>query len=182
MWRRDSGHGDHLDLLFTGFYEHTIDAKNRLAVPAEIRELLVPRSATGEPLDRPVHLYVTLGEDQSLCIYTEQGFQKRADQLDHSELDPAQVLEHEEMIFGLARRVELDSAGRIRLPDQLLTMSGLTSEVVLIGVKDHLKVKDRGGWLQKVQAVRANRPELLRDSRYFMKPGRPDGGPQGTTE
>lgn len=153
----DNGNGTY-ELLFTGSYEHTIDAKCRLAVPADIRALLRQKRLA----DEAILLYVTLGEGQALCLYTEQDFERRAEELDRSELDPDDLLGYERLMFSLAQRVELDKQGRIRLPDNLLKISGLQSEVVLLGVKDHLEIHDRSIWRAHLEKMLASEPQFLR--------------------
>lgn len=151
-------------MVFTGTYEHSIDAKNRLAIPSDVRALLQSRVDR----DQSTHLYVTLGEGQALCLYTEEGFEQRAEELDHSELDPDQLLTYERLMFSLARRVELDKQGRVRLPDNLLTKAGLGSDVVLLGVKDHLEVRDRVAWQEHVQQMLELQPQILMNPRRAM--------------
>lgn len=164
--------GDHA-LVFTGTFEHTIDAKNRLAIPSEIRALLEPANAgaTGNPeaAGGSVFLYVTLSEGQVLSLYPEAAFAQRARELDNSELDPAEILEYERVMFSLTRRVELDKQGRVRLPEELLKMTKLGTDVVLLGVKDHLEIRDRQAWLDHVQQVLARQPGLLVNPRQLMR-------------
>ena len=66
-------------MAFIGTYEHSIDAKNRLAIPANIRARILEEAGTraGEP----VLLYVTMGENGALCIYTRAMFEKRSAEL-----------------------------------------------------------------------------------------------------
>lgn len=155
-------------MLFTGTFEHSIDAKQRLAVPAEIRDALCPeRDGAG--------LYLVLSEGPTLCLYTQAGFQKRADDLDASTLPPEEVLEFERFFFPLARRVELDKQGRVRLPDQLLKMVALKKDVVLIGVKDHLEIHDRDAWYEQFKARLSEKPQLLMNPRRVM--GQRNTGP-----
>lgn len=151
-------------MVFTGTYEHSIDAKNRLAIPADVRSLL----QKGTDGSVPVHLFATLGEGQALCLYTEDGFEQRAAELDHSELEPDQLLAYERLMFSLARRVELDKQGRVRLPENLLKMAKLGSDVVLIGVKDHLEIRDRQAWQSHVQQMLQLQPQILMNPRRAM--------------
>jgi MraZ protein len=177
-------------LVFTGTYEHTIDTKSRVAIPSDVRALLEsPRrkqgghslvgsgesDAKGAADDSSddgspgVFLYVTLGEGDSLCLYTEEVFEQRARELDSSELDPDELLMFERMMFSLARRVEMDKAGRLRLPEHLLKMVKLGTDVVLLGVKDHLEIRDRAAWNEQVQRELTNRPGLVANPRKFMR-------------
>jgi MraZ protein len=151
-------------LVLTGAFEHTIDAKNRLAVPSELR------AAMGHAdRDEPVVVYVTLGEQDSLCIYPEPVFERRAAELDQSQVDTDEVLAWEEAWYGLARRVELDGQGRLRLPESLLTLANLGKEVVLIGVKDHIRVRDRAAWKAHLDAVLAKKKSMLLNPRRMMR-------------
>jgi MraZ protein len=153
-WLKDRASWECHDLLFTGVYEHAIDAKNRLAVPADVREML----AKAHPDQKNIFLYVTPGEQHSLFVYTEAGFEKRATALEQSELDLEELLERERLMFALARRVEIDSQGRIRLPEQLLKMANVGSEVVIIGNNDHLEIRNREAWNAYVQAKLSEQP------------------------
>lgn len=153
-------------LVFTGTYEHTIDAKNRMAIPAEIRALL-PRENQKD--SSQTYLYVTLGEGQALCLYTPEQFELRAEELDQSELDADQILQYERMMFSLANRVELDGQGRVRLPDSLIKMAGLGTEVVLLGVKDHLEIRDRVAWQAHVQQFLARQSQMLVNPRRLLR-------------
>ena len=156
-------------MVFTGTYEHTIDSKNRLAIPSDIRHQVQREMGAAE--GDTIYLYVTLGEDQALSLYTEEGFEQRARELDDSQLDPSELLAYERLLFSMARRVELDKQGRVRLPEPLLKQAQLESEVVLLGVKDHLEVRNRTQWMEYVQQVMRQRPQMLMNPRRAMRPG-----------
>ncbi len=98
-------------MVFTGTYEHTIDAKNRLAIPADIRARILEEA--GKQAGEPVLLYVTMGENGALCIYTRAMFEKRSAELEQSELEPEKLLPYERLWFSLSRDVELDQQGRL---------------------------------------------------------------------
>ncbi len=154
-------------MVFTGTYEHSIDSKNRLAIPSDIRHQIQRQMGAAE--GDAIFLYVTLGEDQALALYTEEGFEQRARELDNSQLDAADLLAYERLLFSLARRVELDKQGRVRLPENLLKQSGLPAEVVLLGVKDHLEVRDREQWDDHVRQILQDRPQMLMNPRRAMR-------------
>jgi len=152
-------------LVFTGTFEHTIDTKNRLAIPSDMRAQL--RRETGQ--DNDLAMYVALGDGGALCLYSEQGFEKRAEQLDDSELDADEILPYERLMYSLARRVELDKQGRIRLPENLRKMSNLPSDNVLIGVKDHIEVHNRETWMSHVEQMIADNPQMMMNPRRWRK-------------
>ena len=159
-------------MVFTGTYEHSIDTKNRLAVPAEVRSQ-IKRSLKAEKGDA-VYLYVTLGSDGALCLYTEKGYEQRAEELDNSEMDAEELLEYERMFYSLSKLVEMDKQGRVTMPGDLLTRSGIGTDVVLIGVKDHLEVRDREAWNEHLQQMLKDRPNILMNPRLAMRRRRND--------
>ena len=162
-------------MLFVGWHELTIDAKQRLAVPSEIRSQL---GASGDGQTdgqsggggESGGLYAVIQEGPTLSLYTVAGFEKRAEQLEASPRPPEEVLAYEQMFYALASRVELDKQGRVRLPERLLRIAGLARDVVMIGVKDHLQIHDRTAWEAKVADNLANRPELLMNPRRVIGP------------
>lgn len=150
-------------MLFTGTFEHRIDAKQRLAIPAEIRDGIRP--------ERDGDCFYAVIEDRTLCIYTRTGFERRAEALENSPLPPAEVLEYERLFFSSARRVEMDKQGRVRLPELLLNDVGLESDVVLLGVKDHLELHNREQWYAHRSKVLIEKPGLMTPMR-LMSVGR----------
>ncbi len=160
-----------LTLVFTGTYEHSIDSKNRVAIPAEIRTLLArqQQARSGGADNGPITLYVSLSDELVLCLYTQEMFEQRAAELDRSELETGEILEYERMLYSMSGRAELDSQGRIRLPENLLEMTELKNDVVLIGVKDHMEVRDRETWLAYRTELLKRKPQLLMNPRRAMK-------------
>lgn len=163
----ETAHEGNRPVVFAGTYEHSVDSKNRVAVPSDIRTQLRRKiGSDGEP----VVFYVTLSEDhEALCLYTEQDFERLAAALDESERDPSEILPYENVYFSLANRVEMDSAGRVRLPENLLQMTSLGTEIVLLGVKDHLELRDRTAWREHVQRILKERPQLLMNPRRALR-------------
>ena len=70
----------------------------------------------------------------------------------------------EELLYSQAARVELDSAGRIRIPQRLLEQLGIQQSAVILGVKDHLEVREPADW-----AERRNRMLLADQSMIMMR-------------
>lgn len=155
-------------MVFTGTYEHSIDSKGRLAIPAGIRAQI--QRSFGSVEGQSVPLFVTPGEDNSLCIYTREGFEKRAEELEKSEMPAEELLAYEEILFAFTREVELDTQGRVSMPKDLVARAGLGGEVVILGAKDHLKVRDRKAWEEKVHALFQKNPGMLMNPRLAARP------------
>jgi MraZ protein len=155
--------------LFTGEYEHTIDAKQRLAIPAEIRSQLDPK-LHGEAF------YAGPGPNSELWLWPERTFERMATAVEDTLLRGQEMMEFEESVFPRSRRLEIDKAGRVRLPDQMLTEFGLSQTVVILGVKDHLELRDPQRWRARRQQTIAKQPEIMLRAREAMIRHLPGGG------
>ncbi len=124
-------------MLFTGSSEHTIDDKKRLSIASKHRALL-PQSVSA--------WYCIPWPSGVLRLYPEPTFLELANKWDDS-LTPSD--EQDQLVstmFGFAERLEMDSAGRVRLPQKHLDLVGLGSEVVVLGAKRMLVITDQKQW------------------------------------
>jgi len=157
-------------VLFTGEYEHAIDAKQRLAIPADIRAVLDPH-LHGEAF------YLVPGPNGALWLWPERIFQQMAGAMERSLLPAEEMMEFEELLFSQAARSELDSTGRIRLPERLLLWAGLTARVVILGVKDHLELRDPDAWNIRRQEKLDKHGEIMLRARRALAEQRSDRRP-----
>ena len=123
--------------FFTGQYDRTIDAKNRVQLPSQMRNV-IDRERDGSGL------YVTLGEHRgTLSIFTERGFEDLAERME-TEFEPGpESLRFELQFFALASRVDIDKQGRFVLPDLLVKKARLAEQVYLVGQKVRIDVWNR---------------------------------------
>jgi MraZ protein len=156
-------------VLFTGEHDHTIDAKQRLAIPAEFREQL----ARGD--DRAEVLYLAPGGNGHLWLWPEQTFERMTGALEASLLPGEEMMEFEELIFPQSRRLEIDKAGRVRIPEQMLAEFGLGASVVILGMKDHLELRDPAVWRQQRQQNHTRRAEIFSRAREALRNHAADG-------
>jgi MraZ protein len=130
---------------FRGAFDHTLDAKNRLTVPARYRATL----AEGAVLAMPVDLKPCVGvwREEDYERYTERAL---------AQLPPLspRLSELERFFYGSSQDADLDAAGRIMIPSFLAEHAQLVKEVVVVGAGDRLELWDRAGWNQ-------HRPALL---------------------
>lgn len=145
-------------MVFAGAYEHTIDAKQRLAIPAEVRAKLRPERDG-------LTWYAVAWPKGIIRLYTQSKFEGLAEARSHSLTQDEEAAELEATIFGFAREVEMDSAGRLRLPEKLLELTGLQSHVVIVGCGDRLEVRDRSEWLASEKERLATLPALITKSK-----------------
>ena len=139
--QENQGAWERVVVVFTGTYERTVDGKHRLGIPSDLRALL---AGSAQDDARPV-LYVTLGEGQALYLYTESGYEQRAQELLNTQADD-QLLDFERLFFSTSSRVEMDKQGRVLLPELLLKWAKIGTDVVLLGANDHMELRDRDTW------------------------------------
>ena len=120
-------------MTLLGEYRHTIDAKNRLFIPAKFREEF------GESF------YVTrkMGEE-CLAVYSEEEWKKFSEKLNM--LPDSQVGVLKRFVFSKTTQVTPDTHGRILLPSSLLHYAKIDKNVVIAGVGDHLQIWNEETW------------------------------------
>jgi transcriptional regulator MraZ len=135
--------------MLLGEYEHTIDDKNRLTLPARFRQSF----AEG--------VVVSRGIDACLDVYTRQAWEATmASRL--ADLDPftREARQLRRALFSSGSEADLDKQGRVTIPAGLLKKASLTRDVVVVGVGDHLEVWDRKAWQDEIEDVEG-RVELV---------------------
>lgn len=120
--------------MFIGEYTHSIDTKKRLAVPSKFR---------GELGGRVV---VTRGLDQCLFVYPMKTWESLAEKLGNMPVGEAGTRSFIRLMLAGATDVEVDSQGRILLPDYLKSYAGLEREVTVAGLFNRLEIWDTEKW------------------------------------
>lgn len=141
-------------VLFTGQYEHVIDAKQRLAIPADIRSRWRPETDG-------LAWFAVPWPGGVIRLYTESRFNALAESRSQTLTPDEDEAEIQASLFGLSRRVEMDSAGRVRLPEDMLQLTGVNGEVALIGAGDRLEIRDRASWQASMAQRLASLPGLI---------------------
>ncbi|MGN6545262.1 MAG: division/cell wall cluster transcriptional repressor MraZ [Aureliella sp.] len=125
-------------MLLTGSYRRTLDDKSRLAIPKQLRD------AFGFS-DQTV-LYLAPGTDGSLAIYTHEVFDQLGQRLAQASPVAQDLRSFSRLFYAQAQMAEIDKQGRLRIPPELAQLAKLTSEVVLLGVRDHMELWDAAAW------------------------------------
>ena len=128
--------------MFLGEYEHTIDTKGRLAVPAKFRT----------NLDRGA--VVSKGMGRCLSVYTMARWEEKSTALVADKSDE-ELRDFERRIYPSASEVELDSQGRLVIPARLREYARLGNDVTVAGVRDHIEIWDRTTWQEYQQRLDA---------------------------
>jgi MraZ protein len=109
-------------MFFVGQFQHSIDDKGRLTIPARFRDLLQADGA-----------YVVLGLDHNLLLLTSPQFESIAQKLLAMNSADASARDFRRLFFSTAERVDIDKAGRILISPTLRSKASIESEVILAG-------------------------------------------------
>ena len=120
--------------MFIGEYQHTIDNKGRISVPAKFREELGER------------FIVTKGLDNCLFIYSMDEWKILEDKLKTLPLTNKDARAFVRFFFAGASECDLDNQGRIRIPNNLREHAGLEKETVMIGVATRIEIWSLDHW------------------------------------
>ena len=115
----------------TGEYQHSLDNKGRLFIPAKLRDEL------GETF------YVTLSMDRCLCVYSETNWQALSEKVSSMSYIRQRRMRP---LFARAARCELDGQGRALIPQNLRDYAGLEKSVTVVGCNNHAELWDSDSW------------------------------------
>jgi MraZ protein len=135
--------------MLLGEYEHTIDDKNRLTLPAKFRKAF----ENG--------IVVTRGLDGCVYAWLPSAWESYRDTT-LSELHPLsqegrRMRRH---FFSGASETTPDKQGRVNLPPALLEHAKLGRDVVVAGVNDHLEIWDRAAWKRELAEVEGSAEDV----------------------
>lgn len=137
-------------MAFRGNYEHTLDVKNRLTVPAKFRAALDGGIVVAQALE------------PCAAVWTPDAFES----FTHSFMKDLSPLSQEarrlsRFFNGGSFDSELDGAGRIMVPQPIIAHAGLGKEVVIVGNDDHLELWDKQTWLSYESDLNATVSETV---------------------
>jgi MraZ protein len=143
---------DRDSLMFLGEFEHSVDGKGRIAIPARFRSKI----ASGAVLTR--------GVDPCLYVYPMETWEQKAVTLEATITNPRQLRYVERHFFGGAYELELDAQGRIVLPARFRAFAGLNGvngrngengegrangasvEAIVIGARERFEIWSPARW------------------------------------
>ena len=120
--------------MFLGEYNHSIDAKGRLIVPAKFREEL------GE------NFIVTKGLDGCLYIYPNDEWKEFESKLSALPMGKSDTRKMVRFFLAAAMQVELDKQGRILIQGNHREYAGLEKDVVFAGVGKKIEIWSKDKW------------------------------------
>lgn len=120
--------------MLIGEYTHVIDDKKRVSLPAKFRKEVGAR------------VVITHGLDNCLFLYSLKNWMKVVSKLSALSIGKAQSRGFNRFLLSGAVEVEVDSIGRILIPDFLKEFAGLQDTVIVAGVNDRVEIWNEGRW------------------------------------
>lgn len=127
--------------MFIGEYRHTFDTKNRISIPAKFRKELGSS------------VIVTRGLDRCLFVYPKTAWKKEAAKIAAHSTGSAAGRGLSRLMLAGASEADVDSAGRILIPDYLKSFAGLSAKSVVAGVNDRVELWDEAAWEAYTTAI-----------------------------
>lgn len=131
--------------MLIGEYIHTIDAKNRISLPFKFRKEMGKK------------VIITPGLEQCLFVFNIKEWEKVSQKLSNAEgglsFLKADQRSFNRYMFGRAAEAEIDSIGRILVPDFLKERIGLKNSAAIIGVEDRVEIWNEQAWKENRAVV-----------------------------
>jgi MraZ protein len=136
--------------MLIGAYEHTIDDKNRLTLPAKFREAF--RDG----------VVLTRGMDGCVYAYPRGAWERMAESIASQNELIGEARQMKRYFFAAASFDEPDRQGRVSIPGPLSRHARLGREVVVAGVHDHAEIWDRTAWDEQIKEVEGGAEDVAR--------------------
>jgi MraZ protein len=130
--------------MFLGEFQHSLDAKGRVILPAEFRPALAGGAVIGA------------FPGGCLAVYTKQEFERVSEEIVERLRSGEHDLDAARVFFADAREVTPDRQGRVAVPLSLREYAGLTREAMVTGMLTRIEIWDAGAWRDRKAAGRTS--------------------------
>ncbi len=130
-----------LEAMFLGEFRHTLDEKSRITLPAKYR----PRLASG--------IVLTTGTKHFVLVFPMDEFEHVAERVNSLSLVGPEAAMLRRQLFSNGFDLELDKQGRMVLPEPLRQYAGISQEVVIAGVGNHIELWSPEGWQHEREEI-----------------------------
>ena len=132
--------------MFYGEFQHAIDRKGRLIIPAKFRQTLKTHGITS--------LFLTRGLDGCLFLMTEPDWRAQENRFKQIPLTKSEGRKFNRMFFSGAVEVSVDGLGRLLIPKSLKEFAQIREDTVIIGVSNRMEIWAREKWQEFYEASR----------------------------
>ncbi|MEK7661958.1 MAG: division/cell wall cluster transcriptional repressor MraZ [Patescibacteria group bacterium] len=130
--------------MLIGEYTHTLDEKKRVSLPAKFRREVGKK------------VVITNGLDKCLFVYTVNEWQKLAEKLSELSLGRGDTRGFSRFMLASAYEADVDSLGRVLIPDSLKDFAGLSERVVIAGVFGRIEIWNEKRWGEYKKGIGKN--------------------------
>ena len=138
--------------MFYGEYEHAIDSKGRLIVPAKFREALKTQQVTS--------LFLTRGLDGCLFLFPESEWRLVESRFKQIPFTKGEGRKFNRLFFSGAAEVAIDGLGRLLVPKSLKEFAEIKQQVVIVGVSNRMEIWSREKWQTYYESSRQSFEEV----------------------
>ncbi|MBM3252943.1 MAG: division/cell wall cluster transcriptional repressor MraZ [Candidatus Omnitrophica bacterium] len=124
--------------MFYGEYEHKIDRKGRLIIPAKLREIFKEYYAE--------KFFVTRGLDGCLFVFTEEEWRLQEQKFKTLPFTKAESRRFNRLYFSGACEVTCDRQGRVLIPQYLKEYASIQRDVIIVGLSNRIEIWARDKW------------------------------------
>ena len=135
-------------IMLIGEYIHTLDEKKRVSLPVKFRKEVGKK------------IIVTTGLDNCLWIFTLAQWKKISEKLSNFSMLQADNRSFNRYMFGSATEVEVDTIGRILLPEFLVSRASLKNKIAVVGVQDRIEIWNEVSWRDYKKVVEKKADQL----------------------
>ncbi len=137
--------------MFIGEYQHSIDKKRRIAIPAKFRGSFKTKAI------------ITRGLDGCLFVYPTATWEKLAEKLGSLPLGERKMRQFVRLTLSQAIETEVDKQGRILIPNYLNDFADLKSEAVVTGLYDRVEIWNRERWKKQTAEAEKDKEEMAEE-------------------
>lgn len=138
--------------MFYGEYEHAIDSKGRLIVPAKFREALTAHEVSS--------LFLTRGLDGCLFLFPESEWRLVESRFKQIPFTKGEGRKFNRLFFSGAAEVTIDGLGRLLVPKSLKEFAEIKQQVVIVGVSNRMEIWSKEKWRAYYESSRQSFEEV----------------------
>lgn len=142
-------------MMLMGEFQHNIDAKGRIIIPAKLRE------------DLGAKFVITRGLDGCVFGYPLENWEKIQEKLKQLPLAKKEARAFTRFFYSAAAEAEIDKQGRINIPSTLVDYANLEKECLVLGVSDRIEIWSKTKWESVSSEIEEGFEEIAEDMLDF---------------
>lgn len=124
--------------MWYGEHNHTLDSKDRFILPSKFRQVL--------KTFKKKKFYITRGLDGCISLYAEAAWKQLEEKVSSLSFTKRQSRSFSRLLFSGATEIDVDTQGRITIPEYLKDFAQIKRDITIIGVVNRIELWDRKLW------------------------------------